>query len=70
MILQRRLTSSTHAIYCSLKRRKERMEELLTLPEKIAQEREDYLRARRMTAEELDDLPKKTALPSRSGWST
>jgi len=56
MILQRRLTSSTHAVYCSLQRRKGRLEALLALPEKIAEESEDYLRARRMTVEELDDL--------------
>ncbi|MBN1259367.1 MAG: DUF3883 domain-containing protein [Anaerolineae bacterium] len=56
MILQRRLTSSTYAVYRSLQRRKARLEELLDLPEKIAEEREDYLRARRMTAAELDDL--------------
>jgi superfamily II DNA or RNA helicase len=55
MILQRRLTSSTHAIYESLVRRKARLEELLTLPERIRQD-EDYLRARRITPEELEDM--------------
>lgn len=55
MILQRRLTSSTHAIYESLKRRKEKLEELLALPEKIAED-EDYLKARSLSPEELDDL--------------
>ena len=57
MILQRRLTSSTHAVYRSLQRRKARLEELLALPEKIQQEQEDYLRARNLTSEEIDDLP-------------
>ena len=55
MILQRRLTSSTHAIYESLKRRKARLEELLTLPDKIRQD-EDYLRLRSITPEELEDM--------------
>lgn len=55
MILQRRLTSSTHAIYRSLVRRKERMEELLELPEKIRQD-EDYLNVRGISAEELEDM--------------
>jgi superfamily II DNA or RNA helicase len=55
MILQRRLTSSTHAIYRSLKRRKARLEELLDLPERIQQD-EDYLRARNITEEELQDM--------------
>jgi superfamily II DNA or RNA helicase len=62
MILQRRLTSSTHAVYRSLQRRKAHLEELLKLPEKIREEREDYLRARRMTVEELDDLPEEERL--------
>jgi len=55
MILQRRLTSSTHAIYRSLHRRKERLEELLSLPESIRQD-EDYLRLRNLTEEELEDM--------------
>ena len=56
MILQRRLTSSSYAIYRSLVRRRERMEELLALPEKIREDREDYLAARKITTEELEDL--------------
>ena len=56
VILQRRLTSSTHAICRSLQRRKGRMEELLTLPERIQEEREDYLRAQRITVQELEDF--------------
>lgn len=55
MILQRRLTSSTHAIYQSLKRRKEKLEELLDLPGKIKQD-EDYLSVRNLSEEDLDDL--------------
>jgi len=55
MILQRRLTSSTHAIYRSLKRRKEKLEELLDLPGKISQD-EDYLRVRNISTEDLEDL--------------
>ena len=38
MILQRRLTSSTHAILRSLERRKERLEGLLDLPDTISQD--------------------------------
>jgi len=56
MILQRRLTSSTHAIYESLKRRKARLEDLLDLPEQIRQHREDYLRARNISDDELEDM--------------
>lgn len=66
MILQRRLTSSTYAVYRSLQRRKERMEELLTLPDKIQEESEDYLYARRMTSEEIDDLSEEERLQIES----
>ena len=55
MILQRRLTSSTHAIYRSLVRRKERLEELLELPQKIRQDK-DYLRAQNISDEALQDM--------------
>jgi hypothetical protein len=57
MVLQRRLTSSTHAIYESLKRRKARLEELLELPELIRERQEDYLRAKDISDEELQDMP-------------
>jgi len=57
MILQRRLTSSTHAICRSLERRRARLEELLTLPERIREAREDYLQAANLTDEEIEDLP-------------
>lgn len=55
MILQRRLTSSTHAIYESLRRRKARLEELLDLPERIRQD-EDYLHAQNISDEELENM--------------
>ncbi|MCB0164257.1 MAG: DUF3883 domain-containing protein [Anaerolineae bacterium] len=55
MILQRRLTSSTHAVYESLKRRKARLEELLKLPERIRQD-EDYLRIRDLDEDDLADM--------------
>ena len=55
-ILQRRLTSSSHAIYRSLQRRRGRLDELLALPDKIQQQGEDYLYARRISDEELEDM--------------
>jgi len=63
VILQRRLTSSTHAIYESLRRRKARLEELLELPEKIRQNQgQDYLRARNISAEELEEMAEEDRL--------
>ncbi len=61
MILQRRLTSSSHAIYESLKRRKARLEELLKLPEKIRQD-EDYLRLRDLDEDDLADMSEEERL--------
>ncbi|MBE7469128.1 MAG: DUF3883 domain-containing protein [Anaerolineales bacterium] len=55
MILQRRLTSSSHAVYESLKRRKDRLEALLVLPERIRQD-EDYLRLRDLDEDDLADM--------------
>jgi superfamily II DNA or RNA helicase len=55
MILQRRLTSSSQAIYLSLQRRKARLEELLELPEKIRRD-EDYLRAKGLTEDDLAEM--------------
>ena len=55
MILQRRLTSSANAIYHSLCRRKKRLEELLALPDKI-ENNSDYLRARNISNEDLEDM--------------
>jgi superfamily II DNA or RNA helicase len=62
MILQRRLTSSTHAVCRSLERRKARLEELLTLPQQIREAPEDYLRAARLSDDEIDDLPEEDRL--------
>jgi len=56
VILQRRLTSSSYAIYRSLVRRKARLEELLDLPERIRQDAEDYLRVQNLSEEELEDM--------------
>jgi superfamily II DNA or RNA helicase len=61
MILQRRLTSSSHAIHESLKRRKARLEELLELPERIRGD-EDYLRAQNISEEELEDMAEEERL--------
>jgi superfamily II DNA or RNA helicase len=61
MILQRRLTSSSHAIYESLKRRKARLEELLELPERIRGD-EDYLRAQNISEDELEDMAEEERL--------
>jgi len=55
MILQRRLTSSVHAILSSLKKRRGRLEELLRLPEKIQQD-EIYEEVKNIDIEELEDL--------------
>lgn len=61
MVLQRRLTSSSHAIYRSLVRRKERLEELLALPEKISRD-EDYLKAKGLTEDDLADMAEEERL--------
>ncbi len=55
MILQRRLTSSTHAILRSLEKRRDRLEELLELPEKIEQDKE-YQQLENLTEEDLEDM--------------
>lgn len=56
MILQRRLTSSTHAIFKSLVRRKERLEELLSMPEKIRQNQAEFNNLRDLNEEDFEDL--------------
>jgi len=56
MILQRRLTSSTNAILRSLERRKERLEEILKLPDKIKQDKEEYDKLKNISEEELEDM--------------
>jgi len=55
MILQRRLSSSINAIRESLNNRKEGLEELLNLPEKIKNS-EEYERAKGLKEEELEDM--------------
>lgn len=55
MILQRRLTSSTYAILKSLERRKERLEEILELPDKINQDA-DYEAVKNITEDDLEDM--------------
>lgn len=57
MILQRRLTSSTHAIFKSLQRRKERLEEIRSVPDKLRQSRLEFRRYEDLSEDELDDLP-------------
>lgn len=61
MILQRRLASSINAIHRSLTRRKERLEELLLLPEKIRND-EDYLRAQNITEDDLSEMSEEDRL--------
>jgi superfamily II DNA or RNA helicase len=61
MILQRRLTSSSQAIYLSLQRRKARLETLLELPEKIRGD-EDYLKAKGLTEDDLAEMAEEERL--------
>lgn len=55
IILQRRLTSSVHAILSSLQRRRDRLEELLRLPEKI-RGNEKYEGLKAISEEDLEDM--------------
>jgi len=55
LILQRRLTSSVHAILSSLERRREKLEEWLHLPEKIEGD-ERYAGLGEISADELEEL--------------
>lgn len=55
MILQRRLSSSSYAILRSLERRKERLEEILEFPEKLAQS-DEYEKLKGMSLDDLDDM--------------
>jgi superfamily II DNA or RNA helicase len=57
VILQRRLTSSVHAILSSLQRRKTKLQEYLQYPDKIAQQEEEYREVAELTEEEIADLP-------------
>lgn len=61
MILQRRLTSSSQAIYLSLVRRKERLQALLELPERIRRD-DDYLRAKGLTEDDLAEMAEEERL--------
>ena len=57
VILQRRLTSSVHAILSSLKRRRKKLEEYLQYPKKIEQQWQEYKEVAEMTESEIEDLP-------------
>ena len=56
VILQRRLTSSVHAILSSLERRRAKLEDYLTYPEQIAEDQERYEEALAMTEAEMEEL--------------
>jgi len=56
MILQRRLSSSSYAILESLKRRRERLEEFLELPDKIAEQRSEYRELADLDEDDLEDM--------------
>ena len=56
VILQRRLTSSVHAILSSLKRRQKKLHEYLKYPEKIARQEEEYREVDALDEEEIADL--------------
>lgn len=55
IILQRRLTSSVHAILSSLQRRRDRLQELLRLPDKI-RGNEKYEGLKAISEEDLEDM--------------
>jgi superfamily II DNA or RNA helicase len=55
LILQRRLTSSVHAILSSLERRREKLEEWLHLPEKIRDD-ERFRGLSNLTEDEMEEL--------------
>ena len=57
VILQRRLTSSVHAILSSLERRQQKLQEYLTYPEKIREREKEYREITRLTEDEIADLP-------------
>jgi len=59
MILQRRLSSSIYSIRISLVRRKKKLEELLSLPEKLEEYKEEIRRLRYISDEELEDCTEK-----------
>lgn len=57
VILQRRLSSSVHAILSSLRRRRKKLEEYLDYPDKIQKQQEEYREIAAMSEEEIQDLP-------------
>ncbi len=56
IILQRRLTSSIHAILRSLERREERLEKLLELPELIKKQDEEYEKIKHITEDDMAEM--------------
>lgn len=56
MVLQRRLSSSSYAILESLNRRRERLQELLELPEEIQRQREEYRGLEDIDEDDLEDM--------------
>jgi len=56
VILQRRLTSSVHAILSSLERRQRKLQEYLKYPDKIREREEEYREVTVLTEEEIEDL--------------
>lgn len=56
VILQRRLTSSVHAILSSLQRRQAKLQDYLDYPQQIAAEQEAFAEVAGMTEEEIEDL--------------
>jgi superfamily II DNA or RNA helicase len=57
VILQRRLTSSVHAILSSLERRQKKLKEYLEYPKKIEQQWDAYKEVAELTESEIEDLP-------------
>ena len=56
VILQRRLTSSVYAILSSLQRRRDRLSEYLTYPDRIKEDRELYEKVGAVTEAELEEM--------------
>lgn len=68
VILQRRFASSTHALYCSLKRRKKRLEELLEVTDQDLRNRRD--RAGAVDWEEVEDASEQERWKYEEVWET
>ena len=56
VILQRRLTSSVHAILSSLQRRRKKLQTYLTYPDKIEKREDEYREVANLTEDEIADL--------------